>query len=215
MDPILRRTLIWYLLHLMTYSGLLGRFLLTDRWPAFEVLPLFVPVWFVSSVLFSEREESYAFLRMLPVTDRAIVRTKSRLMLAMGAVYWIAMEGVALARGSDGMVGPEVHVYITLVSVAALLFAAFCQIGIWRFGAQAATPVVLVYMATTMVFAIVHTASLKYKANWPIFTQLAGVRWLAESIWISHIVLIALVLLAFHGLMRIGVRVKTSSEAHL
>jgi hypothetical protein len=215
MDPILRRTLIWYLLHLMTYSGLLGRFLLTDRWPAFEVLPLFVPVWLVSAVLFSEREESYAFLRMLPVTDRAIVRTKFGLILSTAAVFWLAIEGVALARGDDGMVGPETHVYITLVSVAALLFAACCQIGIWRFGAQTATPFVLAYMAATLVFAVAHTASLKYRANWPIFTQLAGVRWLADSMWLSHVVLIALALLAFHGLMRIGVRVKTSSEAHL
>ena len=100
MDPILRRTLVWYLLHLMTYSVTMGRFLLTELWPAFEVLPLFVTVWLTSSVLFSEREESYAFLRTLPVTDRAIVRTKFRLMLAMGAVYWLAMEGVALARGT-------------------------------------------------------------------------------------------------------------------
>jgi len=215
MDPILRRTLVWYLLHLMTYSVTLGRFLLTERWPAFEVLPLFVTVWLTSSVLFSEREESYAFLRTLPVTDRAIVRTKFRLMLAMGAVYWLAMEGIALARGDDGMVGPETHVYLTLVSVAALLLAACCQIGIWRFGAPAVTPVVLTFMGAGFLLAVAHTFSLKYRANWPILTRLAVVRWLAESAWVSHVVLIALALLAFHGLMRIGVRVKTSSEAHL
>jgi hypothetical protein len=215
MDPILRRSLIWYLLHLMTYSGLLGRFLLTDRWPAFEILPLFVPVWFVSAVLFSEREESYAFLRTLPVTDRALVRTKFRLMLSLGAAYWLCMEGVALARWNDGMAGPETLTYITLICVFALLLGACSQILIWRFGAPAMTPVIVAYMALTMVLAIVHTVTLKYRANWPILTQLAFVQWLADSLWVSHVVLVVLTLLAFHGLMRIGVRVKASSEACL
>ena len=54
MDPILRRSSFFYVTALITYMGLMGRFMLTRDWPAFEVIPLFLPVWLISGWLASE-----------------------------------------------------------------------------------------------------------------------------------------------------------------
>jgi hypothetical protein len=216
MDPILRRSLIWYLLHLMTYSGILGRYLVVGSWQAFEIIPLFMPVWLISSVVWSEREESYAFLRVLPITDRSIVRTKFMLILSITVVYWLLMEGVTLARQGSGVAGgPSTLTFITLACVYALLLGACFQVGYWRFGASVVTPVGVVYMGLNLALAIIHNASFRFESDWPILAQSAAIRWLSDSLWLSHLVLVALALLAFYGLMRIGFRIKTSSEACL
>lgn len=216
MDPILRRSLIWYLLHLMTYSGILGRYLVVGSWQAFEIIPLFMPVWLISSVVWSEREESYAFLRVLPITDRSIVRTKFMLILSITVVYWLLMEGVTLARQGSGVAGgPSTLTFITLACVYALLLGACFQVGYWRFGASVVTPVGVVYMGLNLALAIIHTASFRFEPDGPVLAQSAPIRWLSDSLWLSHLVLFALALLVFHGLMRIGFRIKTSSEACL
>ena len=216
MDPILRRSLIWYLLHLMTYSGILGRYLVVGSWQAFEIIPLFMPVWLISSVVWSEREESYAFLRVLPITDRSIVRTKFMLILSITVVYWLLMEGVTLARQGSGVAGgPSTLTFITLACVYALLLGACFQVGYWRFGASVVTPAGVVYMGLNLALAIIHTASLRFEPDWPVLAQSTPIRWLSDSLWLSHLVLVALALLVFYGLMRIGFRIKTSSEACL
>ena len=75
MWPIIRRSSFFYLTHLATFSAAL--LWLFQGWRAFEVVPLFIPIWLSSSVLFSEHDESYAFLRTLPVTDRALVQARA------------------------------------------------------------------------------------------------------------------------------------------
>ena len=82
MDPILRRSSFFYVTALITYMGLMGRFMLTRDWPAFEVIPLFLPVWLISGMAASEHDERYAFLRMLPVPDRTVARMKFILVLS-------------------------------------------------------------------------------------------------------------------------------------
>jgi hypothetical protein len=56
------------------------------------MLAFWVPLWLSSSVLWSKRQESYAFLRMLPVTDREIVRAKFGLVLAAAFVYGLFLS---------------------------------------------------------------------------------------------------------------------------
>jgi len=215
MDPILRRCSFFYLSHLVTFSGLLGPHLVTGDWPAFDIIPLFMPVWLASSVLFSELGESYPFLRNLPVTDRAIVHRKLGLVLATGAVYWLLILGVALARSGDGSTTVPTLAFITLVCAYGTVVAACCQIGIWQFGRPVMTGVIATYMVLNLAAALVHTANLRHQADWPVLAQLAPVRWLAGISWLGQALVISLALSALYGLARVGTRVKTSSEACL
>ena len=215
MDPILRRSSFFYLSTLVIYSGLLGKYLGVDPWPAFEVIPLFMPVYLAAAVLSSERGESYGFLRILPVTDRAIVRRKFGLILGAAAAYWLFMMLVALGRWSSGMSGPSTLVYVTLVCGCGLVLAACCQVGIWRFGLPVTTGVTVVFLAVSLLAAVVHTVGLRRRAGWPVLTQLAGVQWLAGAPWLSVAALAVLSVAVCWGLMRAGIRVKVSSEACL
>jgi hypothetical protein len=205
MDPILRRSSVLYLSHLMTYSVLMGRFLVTRDWTAFEFIPLFMPVWLASSVLFSERDESYAFLRTLPVT----------LILSTAAVQWLAMLAVAMLRSGDGVVSPSTPVYLTLVCACGLLVAGAFQVAIWRHGISVMTPVILTFVALGIVSVIIHMLSVKRLAGWHAFSQTAVLEWLGQAPWVSSALVAGLAATVFYGLMRCGLRVKATGEAHL
>jgi hypothetical protein len=215
MDPILRRSSLFYVTTMITYVGLLGRFMLTRDWPVFEVIPLFLPVWLLSGMAASELNERYAFLRMLPVPDRTVARKKFILVGSFTAVAWAFMTGVSLVRLGDGLAGPATLVYITLVCVLAMLAGACYQVGIWRFGLPVMLPVILVSVAAGLVLCLVHTANLKNVDDWPALSRLPVVEWLGGAPWMSSAVIIAMALLAFRVLMEAGVRVKAASEAHL
>jgi len=51
MDPIFRRSSFFYVTTLLTYCGLMGRFLITRDWPVCEIIPLFMPVWLSNAAL--------------------------------------------------------------------------------------------------------------------------------------------------------------------
>ncbi len=215
MDPIFRRSVFMYLTHFMTWCGILGFYVHVREWPAFEIIPLFMPVWLVSSVVFTEREESYAFMRMLPVTDRRIVWTKFGLILGASIVYWLLMVGAAIIRRDGTLTGPSVLVYVTIVSTYGLVTAACVQLVFWRFGASIATGAGIIFMILSLVLTIVHMASLHSSPAWPILSRTGAVEWLASTPWLSIPVLGVLALLAFYGLLHAGIRVKASSEACL
>jgi hypothetical protein len=215
MDPILRRSSFYYVMGLLTYMSLLGRYMLTRAWPVFEVLPLFVPVWFLGAMVASEHDERYAYLRTLPVPDRRVVRTKFTLILSFAVVQWVLMISAALFRMSDGIAGTSTLVYVTLVCAFGLLVAAGYQIAIWRYGFPAMAVVFGVSIAAGLVLVIIHLSSLKYNDSWPALSQLAIVEWLGGAPWISCAILVALALLVYRALLHIGVRVKAASEAHL
>ncbi len=215
MDPILRRSSFFYVTALVTYLGLMGRFMLTRDWTAFELIPLFLPVWLISGMLASEHDERYAFLRTLPLADRAVVRTKFTLILSFVSAAWLLMTAVAAFRTGDGVATPPTLVYVTLVCATALLVGALYQIGIWRFGIPVMFPVIGVSVAAGLALAVIHVANLKYRDEWPALSQVGLVEWLGGAPWVSSAVIVALALWAYRALMRFGVRVKAASEAHL
>jgi hypothetical protein len=104
---------------------------------------------------------------------------------------------------------------VTVTCAFGLLAAAGYQIAVWRFGLSTMKPVLGVSIAAGIVMAIIHLASLKNVDGWPALSQFGIVEWLGRAPWISNAVLIAVALLAFRALMRVGIRVKASSEAHL
>ena len=123
----------FYVSHLVTFS-LIGLPLLKGRIGVIPVMAMLVPVWVSSTVLWSEREESYGFLRTLPITDRDIVRIKFTLAALVVLVYFLltAMATAQFCRGT-----PHLAYDMALAEIGAVvpLIAAACwSIGIWRFG---------------------------------------------------------------------------------
>ena len=215
MNPVYRRSTKFYVWSALTYLALMGRYMITRDWPVFEIIPIFMPIWLVSALLASEDDERYAFLRMLPVPDGDVARAKFVLILGSSAFQWILMTGAALARMDEGIADPSTLVYLTLVSVFALLAAAGYQIAVWRYGISTMKPVLIASIIAGIAFAIIHLASLKNVDDWPALSRSAVVEWLGGAPWISNAVLAALALLGFRALMRVGIRVKAASEAHL
>ena len=175
-----------------------------------SVMALWVPFWLSSSILWSERQESYAFLRTLPVTDRQIVRTKFGLALGFGVIYWLILS--LFIRGAWGST-PEYSGYMALVNLTcavSLVLSGGWYIFSWRFGPSVLTAVVMAFVVIGIL------------ATWVVdVRRLVGIggigvlapRWLAEGPWIYQIVLFAIALAAYYGLMRVAVHVKKASEA--
>jgi len=215
MDPILRRSSFYYATSVVTYMALMGRYFITRSWPVFEIIPLFMPVWLAAALLASESDESYAFLRTLPVAERSVARRKFLLILIAAAVEWLLMVLVAWLRTGDGVATGSTFVFVTLVCGAGMLVAGGLQIAIWRFGVAAVRPPLIVAMAIVLVMLILHTFALKRVDAWFAFSQFGPVDWLGGAPWLSNAALVLLALAAYSRLERLGVRVKSSSEAHL
>lgn len=210
MSAILRKSSFFYVTHLCTFSipGL-AMLLAHENRGMLSVLALWVPVWLSSSVLWSERQESYAFLRSLPVTDREIVRTKFGLALGFAVIYWLILS--LFIRGAWGST-PEYAGYMALASLTcaiAIILAAGWYIFSWRFGPSALTVgvmafVIIVILATWIadVRRMVRTGGIGILAP----------RWLAEDPWIYQAGVFVIALAAFYGLLRLAVRVKIKSE---
>jgi len=177
-----------------------------------SVMAIWVPLWLSSSVLWSERQESYAFLRTLPVTDRQVVRAKFGLALGFLVLYWVILA--LLIRKSWGAT-PEYAGYMALASLTcsfAIVLVAVWYLVSWRFGPTVLT----VGVMTLLVVAIV--ASMAANMERMIRTHGIGIlapRWLAEGPWVYQVLLFAAALAAYFGLMRLAVRVKEKSEATL
>ncbi len=215
MDPIFRRSSLFYVTGLCVYIGLMGRYMLTRSWPVFEVVPLFLPIYLMGELFASERDEHYAFLRTLPVPDRVVVRTKFQLMLLATTAAWVLLMAGALLRTVDGMAGRPTFIYITLVSGASLLLVGTCQVGVWFHGTRFMQVVLGISMALGVVLLLVHVFNLKQVSGWPALSQTAPVLWMGRAPVVSCGVIIGLTLLLYWRLMRVGVRIKAECEEHL
>lgn len=213
MLAIARKSSFFFITHLCTFCipGL-ATIPTWEKPGMISVMALWVPLWLSSSVLWSERQESYAFLRTLPVTDRRIVRTKFGLALGFIVLYWLWLA--LLIRRAWGAT-PEYAGYMALASltcaVAIVLVAGWYLLS-WRFG----TPALTVAVIVVLVIAIVATMA----ANMERMIETHGIgilapHWLAEGPWLYQVLLFAAALAAYYGLMRLAVRVKEKSEASI
>ena len=213
MSAIARKSSFFFITHLGTFSlptlSMLGS---GRNRGVLAVMALWVPVWLSSSVLWSERQESYAFLRMLPATDRQIVRAKFSLALGFAFIYWLLLALlVRLAWGST----PEYAGYMALVNLTcalALVLAAGWYVFAWRFGRGALAAGVMAFM----VIVILATWAVDVRS----LIRTGGIgtlipRRLAEGFWTYQAGWYVLALAAYYGLMRLAVRVKERSEASI
>ncbi len=211
MSVILRKSSFFYITHLCTFSiPPLGMLLAQGNRGMLSVMALWVPVWLSSSVLWSERQESYAFLRTLPVTDRQIVRTKFGLALGFAVIYWLILS--LFIRGAWGST-QEYAGYMALASLTcagSLVLAGCWHIFSWRFGPSALTVGVMAFV----VIGVLATWAVDVRrmvGRGGVGTVVPS--WLAEGPWIYQVILFVVALAAYYGLMRLAVRVKEKSEA--
>ena len=213
MSAILRKSSFFFITHLGTFCLPALSMLWSGRnRGVLAVMALWVPVWLSSSVLWSERQESYAFLRMLPVTDRQIVRAKLGLALGFAFIYWLLLA--ILVRWAWGST-PEYAGYMALVNLTcslALVLAAGWYVFAWRFSRAALAAGVMAFVA----IVILATWSVNVKS----LIRTGGIgtlvpRRLAEGFWTYQAGLVVLALAAYYRLMRLAVRVKQRSEASI
>jgi len=213
MSAILRKSSFFYITHLCTFCFPPLVMLAESRnRGVLAIMALWIPVWLSSSILWSERQESYAFLRTLPVTDRQVVQTKFGLTLGFTFIYWLIVSlFIRWAWGST----PEYAGYMALTSLTcagSLVLSGGWYIFSWRFGPSALTAGVMAFV----VLGILTTWIVNVKRmirSVGIGTIAPG--WLAGGPWVYHVLLFLVALAAYYGLMQVAVRVKKKSEVSI
>ncbi len=212
MFAIARKTSFFYFTHLCTFCVPAWPALLKGKGGILSMMALFVPAWLSSSVLWSERQESYAFLRMLPVTDQEVVRAKFGLPLVAAIVYWLILA-VMVGWAWDST--DEYSAYMALVNLAcavSLPLAACWYILSWRFGVSALTVGVVAFLVIDIILSFVLNVD---RRAWVGAPGIPMVRWLADGPWYWQACLFLAAFAAYYGLMRVATRVKAKSDAYL
>jgi hypothetical protein len=213
MSAILRKSAFFYFTHLCTFF-IPPMYMLAEskNRGVLSIMALWVPVWLSSSILWSERQESYAFLRTLPVTDRQIVRTKFGLALGFAVVYWLILSLFIRAAWSST---PEYAGYMALASLTcsvSLILAGGWYILSWRFGRSALFASVMAFMMIGILATWIVDVKRMVRAGG---IGAIGPRRLAEGPWIYQALLFAIALAVYYGLMKLAVRVKENNEASI
>lgn len=144
MIGLLRKSSLFYISHLFTFSLIGLGPLLEGKHGWIIVVSAVVPLWMSSSVLWAEQSEKYRFLRMLPVTSSEIVVVKLSLILAAGIAYLGILSTYILVAGDKAGRLPVNLTAAVFCCFAGLLLAFIWQICIWRFGIRIMTPIILV-----------------------------------------------------------------------
>ena len=211
MFTIARKTSFFYFTHLWTFS-IPGLLLLEGEGGILSMMALFVPAWLSSSVLWSERQESYALLRMLPVTDREIVRAKLGLALGAAFFYWLILSLLVRYAWGSTWEYPAYMALANLTCAISLPLAACWYIFHWRFGTSALSACVMAFVIIDIGLTFVVNVN---HGDWTGAPGITAVRLLAEGPWYLQFSMFLASLAAYYGLMRVAVRVKARSEAYL
>jgi len=212
MIAIARKTSFFFITHLVTFCAPAWPALLKGKGGIISMLAIFVPAWLSSSVLWSEKQESYAFLRALPVTDREVAGMKFGVALAAAVVYWIILS--LFTRWAWGSTW-EYPIYMAMANLAcavSLPLAACWYIFSWRFGTSALTVCVVAFVVLDVIAVFVINVD---RRDWVGAPGIPAARWLAEGPWYLTFCLFLASFAAYYGLMQLAVRVKAKSEAYL
>ena len=207
MIAMLRQYAFLYITHFFTFSMLILGPMYSWQHQLYFVPMLFLPVWVTSSVLWSERQGSEQFLKTLPATNREIVRWKFSMLAGACVIYWLLMFlFVAIARPEPHLVGVYIR-FITYSAVSAFSFGLLAYIGIWFFGKNPMTAVIVMFMLTWTVFVITVISGAK-SGRYHTLTELPIVSMVAHMPKLTPLVLLGLAGVAFWGFKEVGVRVR-------
>lgn len=207
MMPIIRRSVFFYVTHFLTWSIMPLAAAFAGRRGGMVFSALLAFIWLPSSVLWSERGESYAFLRLLPVRDRDVVCAKLGLGLGAAVAYWLWLSLLTLAAWGASPYFLARFSLITLFASSWPPLVALCYLGIWRIGARAMTFPLLTFMA----FALLGLLGLGIK----YFPPRGGDLGLVAAPWPLQVLFPAAGLALFLFLARRAPRVKWRNDEHL
>ncbi len=207
MLAILRQYGLLYITHFFTFSlTIIGPFAKGNHRMYFVPM-LLLPVWVTSSVLWSERQGSEQFLKTLPATNREIVRWKFSMLTGACVIYWLLMFAFAsMARPEPAMMGVYMR-FITYSAVSAYSLGLLAYVGIWFFGKNPMTAVIVLFILTWTVFSISVITATK-AGRYGSLTELPLVSMVAHLPWYSPFVFVALAGIAFWGFKEVAVRVR-------
>lgn len=209
MLSIIRKSSFFYLTHFLTFSIMPLYMAIAGRRGNTVFFSLLAFVWLVSSVYWSERSESYAFLRMLPVRDRDVVHAKLALGLMAVFIYWTWLGLLTLFTWG---VSPEFFARFSLINMVAsawLPLVALCYLGIWRIGVRAITFPLVTLMVTFLIILL------------PVANRFFPPRYgdlglgLTAAPWFVQVLLPATGLGVFLLLARRAPRIKRNNDEHL
>jgi len=172
-------------------------------------------VWTVSAVYFGQvgmfggGRKPEAFLRTLPITIREIVAAKFLTALIFVAFWWAVM--VVLATSLE-LPAADFHTllkFVSLMSVPALLLSAICYIGTAYLRGIWMVALIVMFGVSLMSGLVVFLVKAEQAADLfeaPFVSTAAGLSWL------NSVLLIALGLLAYRGLMNVAVRAMKMNE---
>lgn len=212
MFAIARKTSFFFFTHLCTFCAPAWPALLKGKGGILSMMAIFVPAWLSSSVLWSEKQESYALLRMLPVTDREVVRAKFGLTFAAAFSYWLILSLLVSWAWGSRWEYPAYMALVNLTCAISLPLAACWYIFSWRFGVSALTVGVIAFLVLDVIATFIINVD---RMNWVGAPGIPVARWLADGPWYLQLCLLFAALAAYCGLMEVAVRVKTKSEACL
>jgi hypothetical protein len=207
MLSIIRRSSFFYVTHFLTFIMLSLVETVAGRRGIAVFVAAMAFIWLPSSVLWSERNESYSFLRLLPVRDRDVVHAKLLLGLGAAAVYWLWLSLLALATWGATPVFLARFSLITLTASFWPPLVALCYLGVWRIGARAMTFPLL----TIMAFAFFGLLGLGTR----FFPPRGGDLGLVAAPWPLQVLMPAAGLALFLVLARRAPRVKWRNDEHL
>jgi hypothetical protein len=209
MRSIIVKSSFFYITHFVTFSAMPFYGAIAGRRGSTVLFALLAFVWLASSVFWSERSESYAFLRLLPVRDRDVVRAKLALGLVAAFVYWAWL--VLLALVSWG-VSTEFFARFSLLNLVGSAWpplVALCYLGIWRRGARTVAFPFLTLMAAFLIVLL------------PVANRFFPPRYgdlglgLKAAPWFVQVLLPVMGVGVFLVLARMAPRIKRNNDEHL
>lgn len=207
MVAILRQYAFLYITHFFTFSMLIIAPMFAWRHPVYFVPMLLLPVWITSSVLWSERQGSEQFLKTLPATNREVVRWKFSMLAGACVIYWLMLFAfVALARPEPGM-DDVYYRFITYSVVSAFSLGLLAYMGIWFFGKNPMTAIIVLFMLTWTAFTVGVISAAK-DGRYGSIAEVPLASMVAPLPWFSSLVLVGLAAVAFWGFTEVGVRIR-------
>jgi len=208
MVAILRQYGFFYLSHFFTFFLLVFGPVYSGNRELFFVPMMLLPVWVTSTVLWSERQGSEQFLKTLPATNREIVRWKFTMLSVATCVYWVIMFAFANVARADPALFAIFMRFITYSAVSAFSLGLLAYIGIWFFGKNPMTAVIVLFMLVWTVFTITVISAFK-AGHYRTVADLPLVSMVAPMPWYASLILVALAAIAFWGFTEVGVRIRS------
>lgn len=177
----------------------------------FPAMALLVPAWLTSSVLWSEREESPAFLRILPITDREVALSRFCRMFLATSVYWLILFSAATYIGNARGDFASNFALMNLCCVLGFLLACTWYIAIWRFGVSALTPVMVTYVLLNVIASILLNVDFS-SGDWAGAQGMALIRWLAGFPWYLDLLLLLPAGLTSYWILQVAVRTREGAS---